>query len=129
MNKFISLCRITKDLELDTSKGTPYARFSIAENNYKGEAQFFNCVAFGKTAETLAQHCGKGSQILIDGEIQLGKYTNKDGVEVPSITVKVIRFDFAGSKNDKDSTVQVKSKRFKNDSVLDISDNTDGLPF
>ena len=60
MNKVILLGRLTKDPELRFAAGTGNAvtRFSIAVTRQfkRDEADFINCVAFGKTAETIAQY-------------------------------------------------------------------------
>ena len=112
--KAFGLCRITRDLELSAIKGkdTSYVRFGVAYNNWKDEAMFYNCVAYGKNAENLAKFCGKGSQIVIDGDLETGSYEHKDGYTVYTTTIKVNRFDFAGGKSDRDATTTVKNKPF-----------------
>ena len=66
MNKVILVGRLTRDPELrfaaETSKAV--ARFSLAVTRQfkRNEADFINCVAFGKQAETIAQYLTKGSQ-------------------------------------------------------------------
>ena len=60
MNKVILMGRLTRDPEVRYSQGasqTAVARFSIAVDRRFGkregepDADFFNCTAFGKTAE------------------------------------------------------------------------------
>ena len=58
---------------------------------------FFNVLAWDKTAELIGKFAKKGSRLLIDGRLQTSKYTNKDGVEVQSVEVIVENFEFAGN--------------------------------
>ena len=69
MNKIILLGRLTKDPEVRYTQGdnaTATARFSIAVNrkfkNAEGnyDADFINCVCFGKTAEFVEKYFHKG---------------------------------------------------------------------
>ena len=89
MNKTILMGRLTRDPEVRYSTGekaTATARFSIAINrrfkNADGgyDADFINCVAFGKTGEFVEKYFQKGSMIALTGRIQTGSYTNKEGV-------------------------------------------------
>ena len=80
MNKFIGLARLVKDPELKQSKaGKPFCNFSIAVNRAfeKDKADFFQCMAFGKTAEYIDKYASKGSQILIEGSVQIDEYEGK----------------------------------------------------
>lgn len=86
MNNVNILGYITKDLELkETSNGVKYVRFSIAVSrkfkNEDGEyeADFFNVVAWRKTAEYICEYSGKGKRIAISGRLQNSNYTDKDG--------------------------------------------------
>lgn len=60
MNKVILIGRLTKDPELRFTAGSGMAvsRFTVAVNRQfkKDETDFINCVAFGKTAETISQY-------------------------------------------------------------------------
>jgi single-strand DNA-binding protein len=78
--KMIAFGRITKDIELKQSKaGKPFCNFSIAVNRAfeKDKADFFQCMAFGKTAEYIDKYASKGSQILIEGSVQIDEYEGK----------------------------------------------------
>ena len=105
MNKVELVGRLTRDVEIRTTEsGTVTARFSIAVSrrfkNAEGvyEADFINCVAFGKTAEFIGKYFSKGSMIGVTGRIQTGSYTNKDGVKVYTTEVIVEEQEFAESK-------------------------------
>lgn len=105
INKAILLGRLTKDPELRFSagSGTAVSRFTVAINRQfkKDETDFINCVAFGKTAETIANYLTKGKQIGIVGHIQTGSY-DKEGTKVYTTDVIVESFEFVGGK-DKES--------------------------
>lgn len=98
MNKTMLIGRVTKDIDLRFGKdGMAIAKFSVAVNRMKkGEVDYPNCIAFGKTAETIANYMSKGSQIGIEGHIQTGSYTNKEGNKVYTTDVIVDRLDFVG---------------------------------
>ena len=108
MNKVILMGRLTRDAEIRYSQGesaTAIARFSLAvDRRFRrdGDDQntdFINCVAFGKTAEFLERFGRKGTKFVLEGRIQTGSYTNKDGVKVYTTDVVVEDQEFAESKN------------------------------
>lgn len=103
MNKVIILGRLTKDPELTfaAGKGTAIARFTVAVTRQfkKDEADFINCVAFNKTAETISQYLTKGRQIALTGSIRTGSYDAKDGTKRYTTDVFVDSFEFVGSAN------------------------------
>lgn len=107
MNKTIMMGRLTRDPEVRYSQGanpTAVARFSIAVNRRfkregEPEADFFNCVAFGKIAEFVERYYRKGMQILVTGRLQNNNYTNKDGQQAYAVQILVEETEFAESKN------------------------------
>ncbi len=108
MNRIILMGRLTRDPEVryaNTSNGsTAIANFSLAvDRRFKREgepdADFFNCTAFGKTAEVIEKHVVKGTKLLITGRVQNNNYTNRDGQQVYSVQVMVDELEFAESKN------------------------------
>ena len=108
MNKVILMGRLTRDAEIRYSQGessTAIARFSLAvdrrfrRDNDEQSADFINCVAFGKTAEFLERFGRKGTKFVLEGRIQTGSYTNKDGQRVYTTDVVAENVEFAESKN------------------------------
>ena len=136
MNKVILLGRLTRDPEVRYSQGdnaTAIARFSLAVNrrfkNAEGnyDADFPNCVSFGKTAEFVEKYFHKGDMIALTGRLQTGSYTNKDGVKVYTTDVVVEEVEFAGSKSNNDD---VQNNTPKDTSFMNIPDGIeDELPF
>ena len=103
MNKIFLMGRLTKDPEVRQASQTYIARFSIAvDRKYKkdGEptADFLNCVAFGKTAEFIQKYFKKGIKIALEGRVQTGSYTNKEGVKVYTFDIVIESVEFAESK-------------------------------
>lgn len=98
--------RLTDEPELrQTQSGKPVANFRIAvgrrfkpQDAQEPKADFFNCTAWGATAETIARYFHKGSSIFVTGEMQCSKYTKKDGSEGYSWDVIVNEITFVESK-------------------------------
>lgn len=100
-NKVSLIGRLTRDIELRTSNaGKAYANFTLAVNLPKDmvhtdgsgkevSADFFSCIAFGKTAQLLAEHTHKGSRIQVSGSQHEDRYTAKDGSKVFGIKLYV----------------------------------------
>ena len=100
MNKVILIGRLTKDPELRYAAGSGTAvRFTVAINRQfkKDETDFINCVAFGKTGETITQYLTKGRQIAVTGSIRTGSYDAQDGTKRYTTDVAVESFEFIGS--------------------------------
>ena len=106
MNKVILMGRLTNDPDVRYAQGEnsyAIARFSLAVNrkvkSKDTEADFFNCTAFGKTAEVIEKYLKKGSRILVAGRLQNNNYTNKEGQKVYGVQVLVEEMEFAESKS------------------------------
>lgn len=122
MNNVTLMGRLTRDPELKYSQaGKAYCRFTVAVNRdfNKDEADFINCLAFGKTAETIAEWLGKGRRIALQGRIQTGNYENKNGDKVNTFEVVADRFEFVDSARSETS----KKSYSNNDDVLDDNDD------
>lgn len=105
MNKVVLIGRLTKDPELKFAQGSGKAvtKFTLAvDRNYKKEGQpeadFINCIAFEKRAETIKNYVFKGHKLGVTGNIQTGKYTNKEGQTVFTTEVVVDEFEFLQPK-------------------------------
>ena len=91
MNLVILQGRLTRENELKHTKGgTAVVKNSIAVDRKmkKGETDFVNIDAFGKTAEFLATYTEKGNRITIEGRIETGSY-EKEGKKVYTTSVIV----------------------------------------
>ena len=102
MNKVIFSGRLTNDAEIRyTNDGKAVASFNFAVNRTfdKENSDFFKCVAFGKTAETIEKLVKKGTKLLLEGEIRNNNYTDKNGVKRYEMQVIVNSFEFCESKS------------------------------
>ncbi len=138
MNKAILLGRLTKDVDLRTggANNKSFARFSIAVNrNFKNQdgkydADFLNCVAFGKNAENIAKYFKKGNLIAVSGRIQTGNYKNKDGQTIYTTDVMVEEFDFVEKKSNTAQDKSGESSKTQADDFMNIPSGIDEeLPF
>ena len=88
MNRVCLVGRLTKEPDMRISpSGTNVTRFSIAVNRTRKvegqpDADFINCVAFGKSAEFIAKYLQKGYLVSVDGRIQTGSYENEKGQRI-----------------------------------------------
>ena len=102
MNKVILMGNLTRDVEIRDYSNTTVARAGIAVNRpYKNkEVDFFNLVAFNKTAEFLSKYFAKGSKLLVEGRLQQSNYEDKDGNKKSSTEIVVEQIEFASAKKD-----------------------------
>lgn len=137
MNKVIIIGRFTRDPEIKYTTGenaTATARFSLAVNrrfkNKEGnyDADFINCVAFGKTAEFIEKYFTKGMAIGITGRIQTGSYTNKEGQKIYTTDVVVEETEFVESKN-KGTSDNVPNNNANSNSDFEETVSDDEMPF
>ena len=94
MNNVNLVGRFTKDLELKYSKeGKAMLKSSVAVSRNKEQTDFINIVAFGKTAELIAEYHNKGDLIALSGAIWTGNY-EKEGAKVYTFEVCVNQITF-----------------------------------
>ena len=136
------LGRLTRDPELRYTANTQMAnaRFVVAvnrklskekrqeaENNGYPTADFISCVAWGKTAENIANYFKKGNRIAITGHIQTGSYENQQGQRVYTTDVVVDSFDFVESNKDNNSNQENTAQDYGFNQATPTSNNE--LPF
>lgn len=105
LNNTTLVGRLTKDPDLKyIQSGKAVAQFTLAVTrdfkNADGEydADFINCVMWGKPAETLADRAKKGERISLAGRIQTRNYENNDGQRVYVTEVVANTFHFLETK-------------------------------
>lgn len=111
MNKVILVGRLTRDPDVRYSAGEnamAIARFTLAVDRRQRRdattsdqqtADFIGCVAFGRQGEFVEKYFRKGMKAIVEGRIQTGSYTNKDGQKVYTTDVVAEQIEFAESKN------------------------------
>ncbi len=146
MNKVILMGRLTRDPDVrysQTANGSmAVARYTLAvDRRFKkdGEtnADFISCVAFGKVGEFAEKYLHQGTKIVVEGRIQTGSYTNKDGNKVYTTDIYVENCEFAESKSAAEQNgvntapARPKPSNVDADGFMSIPDNVDddGLPF
>lgn len=105
MNNVILSGRLTRDPEVRHSQNgneeKVVARYTLAVDRIyskENQADFINCVEFGKLAEFAEKYFYKGIKLIVRGRIQTGSYTNRDGVKVYTTDIIVESHEFAESK-------------------------------
>lgn len=100
MNRVILSGRLTKDIDVRfTQTGKCVANFSLAVNK-KDNVNFFNIVVWDKLAEICGNNLGKGSKVLIEGELSTRSYEDSSGTKKNVTEVVAYNVEFMGSKND-----------------------------
>lgn len=110
INKAIISGNLGKAAELRTSaSGFAILTFSVAVNENRKNQQtgewekattWFDCVVFGKRAETLAPMLGKGAKVAIDGKMRLSDYQDRDGNKRKKLEIVVNELELMSSRSD-----------------------------
>lgn len=139
MNRVELVGRLTAKPELRyTGSNLPYARFSVAINrtfnNAQGEREtdFINIIVWRKQAENVCNFLDKGSLVSIEGRLQTGNYTDKDGNKRYTMDVVADSVQFLESRAQSQSRGQLNSNEpspydYQNDSTNNL--NVDNDPF
>lgn len=105
MNKFITSGRVTNDVEIrHNTNGSTIARFNFAvrktfKKDNEPDADFFNCIVFGKLAEVFERtNVSKGTKLILEGEMRNDNY-EKDGVKHYGMQYVVNSMEFCESKS------------------------------
>ena len=106
MNKWTGTGRLTKDPVSRYMTGenkTAVASFSIAvDRRIKREggpdADFFDCTAWGKTAEFMEKYWKKGMKAAISGRLENESWTDKEGNKRISTKIIVDEIEFCEKK-------------------------------
>lgn len=132
MNLVVLAGRLTRDPDVrytDNQKGI--ARYALAvdrgvrKTDNTQTVDFINCVCFDRNAEFAEKYLKKGVKVLVEGRIQTGTYTNREGQKVSTFDVVVSRHEFCAPKSETNSQPE------KRDEFVPIPDGVDdvGLPF
>ena len=130
LNKVILMGRVVRDCELRYTQGqTPLAvaTYTLVVNRRfkkagQPDADFINCVAFGKAAEFAGNYFKKGMMVSVVGSIQISEY-EKDGQKRKDFKVVVDEQYFAESKKKDEAGEETKAD------FVPVSADEDDLPF
>ena len=99
MNNWTGIGRLTKDPQISyiTETQNCVAKFDIAIDDGWGERKrtdFIPVTVFGKKAESCERFLTKGKLVGIEGKIQTGSYTNKEGRKVYTTDIVANKVEF-----------------------------------
>lgn len=90
-----------------TADGTTVTTFSIASNSTRNTPQgaekqtdWFRVKAFGKQAETIAKYAKRGDRMLVQGKLNLGAWTDREGRAQVNADLLLQDFQFVGGTSD-----------------------------
>ena len=117
MNHVTLMGRLTRDPEMSyLQSGKAFSKFTVAVSREfnREEADFINCTAWGKTAETIAEYLRKGRRIALQGRISVSSY-EQNGEKRRATRVVVNSFEFVESAgNSSNSGGYQQHQPFKN---------------
>ena len=142
LNKVTLIGNITKDIELKSlPSGIKVASLGLATNrtwkdkdgNKQEQAEFHNIISFGKQAEVIAQYCGKGDQLFIEGRLQTRSWDKEDGTKAYRTEIVLENFQFGNKIEKKETqTPQQIDEARPNEDVIDLDGrvlNPQDIPF
>ena len=134
MNRVFVTGNLCRDIELRyIPDGTAVGSFSIAVNEkYKDKetTSFFNVTVWGKQAENCNQYIGKGSKVLIEGNLKQDTW-EKDGQKHQMVKINAQRVEFIGKPREQNAEDKA-TKGVGVDQTTDPGvsvDQTEDLPF
>src|SRR5690554_4608705 len=104
VNVVVLVGRLTRNIELKyLTSGTAVGNFSIAcsedvkqGDKWEEKAHFFDCVLWGKRAESLKQYMTKGKQVAVGGRLRQETWQNKEGQNRSKVVVNVEKVQLLG---------------------------------
>jgi single-strand DNA-binding protein len=97
------LGNVGKKPETKSAGSGTVTEFSLAVMNKDKNGQttvWYNCAAWGKTGETIAQYVDKGDKMFVCGTFKPREYIKRDGSQGVSYDVNVTSFTFGGGNRD-----------------------------
>lgn len=135
MNKWLGIGRLCNEPEMIyTQSGAAIAKYRLAVNrDFKKEGQpeadFLNCISFGKAAEFAKTYLHKGMKVAVEGHIQTGSY-DKDGVRHYTTDIIVDRHEFCERRDAQENTYQQQERQaIQQENGGFTAVETDDLPF
>ena len=145
LNKVEVIGRMTRDPEVKAlPSGSMVCNFSLGTNRVwkdkngakQEEAEFINCVAFGRTAEIMQQYVRKGQEIYVEGRLQTRSWEDKEGKKNYRTEVMVNQMQMGakakGDTGERSSTYQKPAGTVDAGDTIEYPDediNPDDIPF
>ncbi|MEM6393179.1 MAG: single-stranded DNA-binding protein [Planctomycetota bacterium] len=110
-NRVILMGNLTRDPEMrHTASNTPVTKIGLAVNDriknrqteqWEDRPNFFDCTAFGRTAELIQQYFQKGRPIFIEGKLRWDSWEDKQtGQKRSKVEVIIDNFQFVGGREE-----------------------------
>lgn len=131
-NKVILVGRMVKDADIRmTTNGTNVGKFTLAVNRQgkNKEVDFINCVVFGKTCSLIDKYVTKGSLILVEGSLQINKWTDKNNNKKYNPEIFVNSVQFLETKKKNSNNINNDDNNFDDPFANLDSDLSDDNPF
>jgi len=112
LNRVELIGRLGDDPDLRyTGEGTAVASLALAtDESYTrndgtevDQTEWHDVTVFGRQAETVNEYTGKGDQVYVEGNLETSQYTDRDGIERYSTSIKARRVLFLESPRDRGS--------------------------
>ena len=122
LNHITAIGRIVKDIEVKDAGKSKVANFTIAvDRDFKREGQptadFFDCAAFGPSAEFLGKYGSKGRQVCVSGRLENNPWTDKEGKKRFSTSIRAENVQLLGPNNNGEGAESP------------VADDEDAIPF
>lgn len=87
----------------DVAGGHVLTTFRIANNHGQDKVSFVHVECWGKTAETCRQYLEKGSGVIVQGEMIVDTYKDKEGNNRNKAFVKAYKVEFLPRRTERDT--------------------------
>ena len=124
MNRCYVSGNLTKDGELRTTQGgTEILTFGIAVNDRKRDPSsgewvevpnFFDCVVFGKRADSLSRILHKGMKCCIEGKLRWSQWNDKNGQKRSKVEIVIDEIEFMSQSKAKNQPQQHQTNNYTN---------------
>lgn len=136
LNRICIMGRITRDLELRrTQDGTAVTSFAVAvDDDFKSKATgkkktyFLDVVAWRHAAEFVCQYLGKGRMVVVDGNLTVRDWTDKDGNKRRNAEIIADNIYFGDSKRNDAAAPQYAAESAAG-GFTEVSEDDGELPF
>jgi single-strand DNA-binding protein len=132
INHVVLVGRLTRDAELKyTNSGQAVTNISVAINQRRKrddqwveEGHFFDCVVWGKTAESLSSYLVKGKQVGIEGHLRQNRW-EQEGRTRSKVEIFTTNIQLLGSRSDSSTGAAPRTDR---DDQVPAAPPSDGIP-
>lgn len=108
LNKVFLIGRLTATPEIKyTTSNKAYTRFSLAvDNRFNQGTDFINVVVWNKQAENVCNYLEKGSLVMVEGNISVSNYEDKEGNKRTMTDIVAQNIQFLSKKQSTNETQQ-----------------------